>query len=375
MNLHIDQIPRTVQERSQWVGFKVERDRKTPCIADAPQIPASSTDRETWRSYGTAATGLRRSCYNAIAYALNGDFIGVDLDNCFDGGQMNAFAEEALARCASYAERSISGNGVHILLEGPLPEGRGHRVKGVELYDRARFLITTGDRLPNYPEQIKANPAAIEWLLSRIVTETTETTENIEAISSLSAVSVTSSVEDIIQKTLPKQAGERHARVFDLARGLRLNAGMADCPLPDLKVIVHRWYETVLPVIRTKEFTETWSDFIHAWSRARVPLGQDVLSVAWTQSRISPPPDVATQYDVEPVRQLVCLCTVLAQSSPDGRFFLSSHAAARLVNVKPMQVSRWMTMLIADGLLEKTQAGNERRATRYRWTAPLAEKK
>ncbi|MEI7880321.1 MAG: hypothetical protein WCI95_05555 [bacterium] len=372
----LDNIPADLKARPQWVGFIVKDGKKKPCIAGAPRTPAKSTDSKTWRSFDAAAAGLDRGDFNAIAYTLNNDFIGVDMDHCFDGDNLNPYAAEVVARCASYSEVSFSGDGLHILMTGTLP-GKGRKLPGIEIYNKARFFICTGNRLPNTPATIQSNPSVIPWLLQDNVTENAETTETIEDIlppvPPLSAVSVTYSLDELISKTCPKREGERNVRLFDFARGLRFNMGMEASPLCDLKPLVQKWHAAALPVIRTKDFTSTWTDFIHSWPKARLPLGPDALTVAWKKSKTLPPPAIAGEYDSEPVRQLIGLCAALGSISHDGRFFLSTHAAERLMNVPAMSIHRWLKMLIADGVLKMSHNGNEYRATRYRWITPKAE--
>lgn len=374
-HLHLDQIPRVLTERSQWVGFKVTNKGKTPCVADSPKQKASSTNPKTWRPFHVACDGFKRGMFNALAYALDGDFIGIDLDDCFLESELAPHAADIVSHCQSYTERSFSGDGIHILLAGSLPDGKGRKRNGIEMYERKRFFICTGDRLPNAPTEIRANPAALSWLLGS-VTETTETTEAIcSVVSALSVVSVTHSPSEVILMTTPKRPGERNRKLLDLARGFRFNAGMANLPLRELKPFLRQWHERALPIIDTKDFAETWSDFVHAWPKARVPLGVDVLTQAWQRAQTAPPPAAATDYDSAPVRRLVGLCAALGDFSPDRRFFLSMHAAAKLLGESHMQVGRWLKMLQADGVIELVRTGNARRASRYRWTAPNDEGK
>jgi hypothetical protein len=364
--MHVDHIPSALKDRPQWVGFLVEGKKKTPVIADEPERNASSSNPRTWRPFSVAADAVQLGKFNALAYALNEDFIGIDLDHCLRNGTLNDDAAEMVQRCDSYSELSFSGDGVHILLAGTLPEGRGRRLQGVEIYNRTRFFITTGNRLPDSPATIQANPDALSFILER-VTEKAERSRDMASVGSVvSDVSVTPSVDELVLMTMPKRSGDRNARLLDLARGLRFNCGMADRPLRELRDVVQQWHKCALPLIETKEFTETWSDFIHAWLRALVPLG-DVLTAAWTESQTFTPPPAASDYDSEPVRRLVCFCAALARPFPDGRFFLSSHDAARFLKVHAMQVHRWLQMLIADTVLEVVHIGNTHRATRYRW--------
>ncbi len=371
-----EHIPEILRSRAQWVGFKVDGDKKTPFIADAPRRKASSTNRKTWRSFDTALAGLKRGDFSAIAYALDSDFVGVDIDDCFDsGGKLTSNAAEVISRCASYTEVSFSGEGIHIVLRGTLPGGKGRKLDDVELYTQSRFFICTGNRLPDTPEGIQSNPEVISWLLEGNVTEQTQQLEQLKAISppsphpsrERSACSVTYSPEEVISLTLPKRPGERNRRLLDLARGLRFNAGMGDSEITELRHIVRKWYSAALSVIRTKSFDDTWAEFIHAWDRARLPLGIDAITAAWEKSQNTSLPAIATQYDNELVRQLVGLCAALASFSSDGRFFLSTHKAGPLLNEKPMTVWRWMKMLEADKLIRVITKGRQPLATRYRW--------
>lgn len=208
----------------------------------------------------------------------------------------------------------------------------------------------------------------VKWIRKQSVPETTETTETTEAIlSSLSGVSGTScSTEDVIRKTLPSKPGERHTRIFDLARGLKFNAGLAEHPLRDLRPLVKQWHGLAIKVIRTKAFDETWEDFVHAWRRARLPLG-DVIHLAWQKATSRPLPEEALEYETDMVRHLVALCKVMGALSGSGDFFLSSHYAGRLLNVSHRKVLRKLQMIEADELIETRKKGNAHRATRYRW--------
>lgn len=173
--------------------------------------------------------------------------------------------------------------------------------------------------------------------------------------------------EDIVQRTVPNVAGERNARIFDLARGLKYNAGLADVPLLSLMPIVRRWHELALPAIRTKLWGETWADFIHAFDRARHPLGGNVVNQAALQVDPDDLPAVANNFDDLPTRRLIGLCWQLSILNPAGRFFISSHDAARRLNIKQPAAWRLLQMLRRMGVIEILQRGNEHRASRYRW--------
>ena len=52
-----------------------------------------------------------------------------------------------LAAVETYAERSQSGEGFHVIGMGSVGRGRNSRFHGIEIYDRDRFIIMTGNRI------------------------------------------------------------------------------------------------------------------------------------------------------------------------------------------------------------------------------------
>lgn len=121
-------------------------DRRTWCCADGKRpvtpsgAPASSTDPGTWCSFAEVRSG------DAYGIML-GDGLGCyDLDHVTDD-QARAFIA-TIPEPVIFAERSVSGAGVHVFVEAG--EGPGWRriVDGisVERYTRARFIRTTGRR-------------------------------------------------------------------------------------------------------------------------------------------------------------------------------------------------------------------------------------
>ena len=171
----------------------------------------------------------------------------------------------------------------------------------------------------------------------------------------------------IIEKTQPRQPGERHRCVFNLARGLRFDAGMEDATFSDLKPYVRKWFEMAKPQIATQDFSETWSDFVHAWPRAKSPLSNTPLDEAFAAALSGTLPTVCDQYDGQAVKALLAACCHLR--GQDGSFYLSTHAAGARLHIKPMQVLRYLRMFEADGIMTPTTKGNRNRATVYQWNS------
>ena len=378
-----------MRQRRQWCGFKLipnppGKPEKNPVIADAPGRNANSTDANTWRTFDEAVAGLVARNYTGIGYALDGDIVGVDLDGerwVTDAGEPTAEATALIKRFGSYTERSISGRGLHILVGGSLPRnGRRKDEAGVEIYDRKRFFIVTGQQIGGTPGAISENQNSIDWLLDRFMSsrgptesaesaERTETTEKAEAMSSvLSGISgISVGPDEVIRRTQPQALGQRNDCLFDLARGLKFDAGLKDWPFHQLKPLVRKWHAQALSVIGTPAFDESWSDFVRAFDAAAYPLDLDIERWAVTQAKSAALPPAASEYDSEPVRLLIAICWWLASLHHRRRFFLSSHSAGEVLGVTHDKVLRWMRMLCADGVLEVVERGNQRKATRYRY--------
>jgi hypothetical protein len=236
------------------------------------------------------------------------------------------------------------------------------------------------------PHSLHASGQRYEWIISlppdgrlqqvehQVFTrcydsETSENPKPFSVLSDLSALSVLSDTSLLIQACLPQAPGQRNYCLMNLARALKFNAGLADAPKPALKALVKKWFDLALPIITTKEFDETWADFIHAFKRARLPFG-DVLKTAETAIDLNNPPPAANHYTHAPTKMLIALCAALASLHPKGNFFLSSHVAAERAGMSQPQAYRRLQMLVEDGVIQEVEKGEYPRATRYRWPDP-----
>ena len=88
--------------------------------------------------------------------------VGVDLDHCRDANseELEPWAAAIVDRLDSYTEVSPSGTGIHVLVEGELPQGRNRR-GDVEMYDRDRFFTVTGAHLSETPDVVARRQDAL----------------------------------------------------------------------------------------------------------------------------------------------------------------------------------------------------------------------
>jgi hypothetical protein len=175
---------------------------------------------------------------------------------------------------------------------------------------------------------------------------------------------VTSEALEAIDSTLPDRPGQRNRRVFDLARRLKAIPDLDSSPAM-LKVIVSLWHQRALPVIRTKDFGETWSDFQIAWMNVKVPYGT-ALKTAFEAARRAP---LAALDDNANLGVLAALCQRLSLAVQGKSFFLSCRTVAKLFNVYPMMALRWFKALQFHGLIAEVEKGclKGHQATTWVW--------
>lgn len=361
---NLDQIPTELKTRPQWVGFHVKNGKKFPVIADNPQKGAKSNDPATWRNYETAVTGLNQGNYNAIAYALAGDYVVIDMDNCIDGKSVSARAKQCARICASYTETSVSGNGLHIVLRG---QCRSRKENGFEIYSENRFIIFTGNTITDNTDIRDLTPDI------RVLVENKQELQAREIpppetprTVPMTQWPITPEISAVINNTLPPVSGMRNKHVFQLARALKFRPECAESEAGQFKDIVREWHRRALPNIQTKEFDSTWSDFCYALPRVKHAPGINPVIEAWQRIEGGQGMDITSDCESKKLKKLLSLCAELSGMG-DRIFFLSMPQAGKLLNVKPMQVSRWLAMLSADGYLRCVQKGDKRRASRYQW--------
>ena len=155
-------IPDELKALPRWVCWRAVPDPKSHSgISKQPVNPrtggmARSNDPTTWTDFETAAAAAVD--YAGIGFMFyESGYIGIDIDdrpeeldayrngdNCTIFGQMN----DALQ---TYAEFSQSGNGIHFIGRGTLPDKDfNNHDAGVEMYTGARFFVMTGNLCTEY---------------------------------------------------------------------------------------------------------------------------------------------------------------------------------------------------------------------------------
>jgi primase/DNA polymerase family protein len=168
-------IPHALVARSQWIVWRYlvtrpdEKPRKVPCAPTTGGF-ASSTNPATWGTWEEALAAYRRGGWEGVGYVFAADdsMAGIDLDNCIDAatGAIMPWAQAIIEAFDSYTERSPSGRGVHILIQGTMPGGKGRKCGPYEAYSQGRYFTVTGDWLSETPATIEPRQSELERFLA-----------------------------------------------------------------------------------------------------------------------------------------------------------------------------------------------------------------
>ncbi|WP_256301993.1 phage NrS-1 polymerase family protein [Haloarchaeobius salinus] len=218
MTVDADAIPPSLREYPQWVCWRAkERDGKMTKIPIDPQTGsfASVSDPETWAIY-EVALGASES-EDGLGYVFTEDdpFVGVDLDDCREDGELTGWAEDIVERLDSYTEVSPSGTGVHVLIEGMIPSTKS-RSGSVECYDSARFFTMTGDHVDGTPTRIEERQDTFAPVYDQYVYGDDESTTE-ERAQKRDAGSTPTSISDaeLIEKATSAKNGEKFERLWN----------------------------------------------------------------------------------------------------------------------------------------------------------------
>ena len=348
-------MPQELRELSRWVAWK---GKKVPYCATAVKSKASTTDPATWASFEHARTAFEEGGYAGVGFVLNGDGVaGVDLDKCVQDGTPRPEAIGIMRRAGCrYIELSPSGTGLRGFGYAAPRKGRRTVIDGVatELYTQARFLTVTGHVVESGP----LVPLALDARVQALPTERTEDDRSHSSV--LSVLSVGS----FPRSTLPTVEGERNFRLFELARWCK--GTMPQASKQELRAIVQQWHKLALPVIGTKEFLTTWTDFLRGWEAVKHPHGASLASIV---GELPPLPAGIDQMGYgDATNKLVRVCLALSLRAAPEPFFIGSRQAGQLIGLHYTDAAKVLSGLCADDVLELVSRGAGNLASRYRFS-------
>lgn len=356
-------IPGELRNLPRWVVWK---GAKVPYCPTAVNSKASATDPGTWATFDQAQTAYDEGDYLGVGFALNGDgIVGIDLDKCVTDTTPTVASIDLMMRIGcTYIEFSPSGTGLRGFGYGESLDGK--RKKGildglnVELYANARYLTVTGRPLLQGPlSYLKGFASVADDLRKSPTEEAQKMTEEHVCHLLLSSVGIPSGC-------LPTSEGERNRCLFSLARYVK--GKRPDATREELREIAREWHRLALPVIATKEFSVTLTDFIRGWESVKHPHGATLNTIIESIDFAAPLPDGIEALGYGPAaNRLVQICAALQAHEGDQPFFISSRQAGELIGLHFTDASKVLAALVADGVLELVRRGTGKLASRYRY--------
>lgn len=234
--MKLEMIPAEIRELNHFVGFRLvpdpqsQKTKKVPCNPKTGD-KASTTDSETWSDLQTALHAVERFGFDGIGFVLTKELgiIGIDIDHCVDAetGELNDTATAILGMCYTYAEYSPSGTGMHLLMFGQKPDGACKNTEtGVEMYDDARYLTLTGNRIEEFPNEINSCEEEIVEIHQRFVAKQPKQPTQTKKRTSKNSVMETAqtifdeghsllSDEELVAKASMAKNGENFQRLYE----------------------------------------------------------------------------------------------------------------------------------------------------------------
>lgn len=150
-------IPPLLRSRNNWIVWKLigktdeVKGTKVPYQTKNPYLKASTTDPNTWSSFGEAIAIANLHGLPGVGYVFTEEqnIVAIDIDSCIINGEPDENAKQLLElfKGKTYIEKSVSGTGYHILCKGKVPENR--KIKTIEVYTQGRYFAITGDLVEN----------------------------------------------------------------------------------------------------------------------------------------------------------------------------------------------------------------------------------
>jgi hypothetical protein len=160
-----DTIPAELRALDQWAVWRWKtrdgKPAKPPYRADDPSQHANSTKPETWGTFEQAVAVVEAGKADGIGFALAPPFVGVDLDSDLPLNEQYA----VMLALDSYAEKSASGTGHHVLVKASL-NGHGRHPVGIGVFQTGRFFYCTGEHVTGTPTTIEERQNALEHVIA-----------------------------------------------------------------------------------------------------------------------------------------------------------------------------------------------------------------
>jgi hypothetical protein len=151
----LGRLPDSMKLAKRWMCFKITASGAKMPISPVTGTGGSSTNSDHWVSLEDALKFQRlKGEQFGLAFVLGGGFSGLDLDHVTDalGNYTNEDAERIIHNIGDlgYAERSVSGDGIHVIFNTDKPEGYVCKASlegnaEIEFYGAGRYFTVSLD--------------------------------------------------------------------------------------------------------------------------------------------------------------------------------------------------------------------------------------
>lgn len=352
----------------------------------------ASVDAETirawWTRWPSANVGIRTGGLSGI--------VVVDIDPRHGGDYALAELEDQCGPLPDTVESMTGGGGKHLLFQHPgeyvasRPDALG---SGIDVRGDGGYIVAPPSIHPSgeaYHWELSSTPSNTplsplpQWL-QLLCQQPASFYKNKETpprhtqclcVNPLIGGSVEEEAERVILHNLPRRQGERHHRLFGLARGLKGIPHLADREAGAVRAYVRTWHKLAKPVMRTKAWETTWRDFAEGWEKVKYPAGRRELAAAVQCARASDPPPEALFYTDLNARLLITVCRELQRNAANKPFPMACRIAAGITGLSHVREAKRLKQLRGDGLLvqmkEWCRRDGRRYARLYRYTGDTA---
>ncbi len=228
-------VPEEMLKKPNWVVVRTRENKDTGRLDKFLVNPhtgkfAESDNPETWADFDTACKYAKEQGGVCLAYALDGkDGIAcIDLDGCMqENGDFSEIAQKAFnAANGSYAEKSVSGKGLHIFGKTKGADLRSFsKDKTMEYYQGGHFIAMTGDNYGSSELRSFDTPMMMNVLESKLEkrTEWKHTGEGVEGLSTMDD-------REMLEKAFKAKNGDTVKKLYN-GEDLRGNHSNSDMSL------------------------------------------------------------------------------------------------------------------------------------------------
>jgi hypothetical protein len=366
-------IPEELKVKDRWVVWKLTRGSKVPYSCRSPRRRVDATRADSGSCFNEAEEAYGTGQFAGVGFILAGEgIVAADLDDCVEGGVLKTGVKELLDELgASYVELSPTGTGLRVLGRSQeIFDGRHLSVHGIhlELYGRKRFVTITGHLLPGFKSELSLMPGYLTFAgATRHPSPGDASARNRlhERTSEARALEIASAAGKLTlpAKCVPIGPRERHKCLFELARFLK--GRLPDAEEDELHEILQAWHASVQAVIRTKEFADSWAEFVGMWPKVTTVHGEVLDELV-----SAPLPDLPAWMRGHRFGQrgdkLLRICLALAEHHSPDPFFLASRPIAPYLDCHFTHVASILGALVTCGYLDLVEQGGLGTASSYR---------